>query len=80
MGTSRLNITLPEELLEELDQIVGPRRKSQFIASTIRERLMEIKAERLRELLTEGYRARKKESSDLSREFEAIDSEGWDEY
>jgi len=79
MGIARLNITLPEELVEELDQIVGPRRKSRFIASTVRDRLNELRAERLREKLAEGYRARKQESSDLAEAFEAVDLEGWDE-
>ena len=79
MGIARLNITLPEELVMELDQIVGPRRKSRFIASTIRDRLNELRAERLREKLAEGYRARNQESSDLAKEFEAVDLEDWDE-
>ena len=79
MSMARLNITLPEELVVELDQIVGPRRKSRFIASTIRDRLNELRAERLREKLAEGYRTRNQESSDLAKEFEAVDLEGWDE-
>jgi len=79
MGIARLNITLPEELVAELNQIVGPRRKSRFIASTIRNRLNELRAERLREKLAEGYRARNQESSNLTKEFEAVDLEKWDE-
>jgi metal-responsive CopG/Arc/MetJ family transcriptional regulator len=79
MTIARLNITLPEELVVELNQIVGPRRKSRFIASTIRDRLNELRAERLREKLAEGYWARNQESSDLAKEFEAVDLEGWDE-
>jgi metal-responsive CopG/Arc/MetJ family transcriptional regulator len=78
MSIARLNITLPEELVAELDQIVGPRRKSRFIASTIRDRLNELRAERLREKLAEGYRARMQENSDLAKEFKAVDLEGWD--
>jgi metal-responsive CopG/Arc/MetJ family transcriptional regulator len=80
MGTARLNITLPEELVEELNQAIGPRHKSRFIASTIRERLNEIRIVRLREEMTEGYQARTRESSDLAKEFETVDLEGWDEY
>jgi metal-responsive CopG/Arc/MetJ family transcriptional regulator len=80
MSTARLNITLPKELVEELDQAIGPRHKSRFIASTIRERLNEIRIVRLREEMTEGYQARTRESSDLAKEFEAADLEGWDEY
>jgi metal-responsive CopG/Arc/MetJ family transcriptional regulator len=80
MGTARLNITLPEELVEELEQAIGPRQKSRFIASTIRERLNELRIVRLREEMTEGYQARTRESSDLAKEFETADLEGWDEY
>jgi metal-responsive CopG/Arc/MetJ family transcriptional regulator len=79
MGTARLNITLPEELVEELDQIAGHRGKSRFIASTIRDRLKELRAGLLREELAEGYRARNQESSDLTKDFEAVDLEGWNE-
>jgi metal-responsive CopG/Arc/MetJ family transcriptional regulator len=80
MGTARLNITLPEEMIEELDQVIGPRHKSRFIASTIRNRLDELRVARLREEMIEGYRARHRESSDLAKEFETADLEGWDEY
>ena len=69
----------PGGLLAELDQIVGPRRKSRFIALAVRDRLNELRAERLREKLAEGYRARKQESSNLAEEFEAVNLEGWDE-
>ena len=79
MGIARLNITLPEDLVVELNQIIGPRCKSRFIASTIRDRLNVLRAERLREKLAEGYRARNQESSNLTKEFEAVDLEGWDE-
>jgi metal-responsive CopG/Arc/MetJ family transcriptional regulator len=80
MGTARLNITLPEEMIEELDQVIGPRHKSRFIASTIRNRLDELRAASLREEMTEGYHARHRESSDLAKEFETADLEGWDDY
>ena len=79
MGTARLNITLPEEMIAELDQVIGPRHKSRFIASTIRNRLDELRAASLREEMTEGYRARHRESSELAKEFETADLEGWDE-
>jgi metal-responsive CopG/Arc/MetJ family transcriptional regulator len=80
MGTARLNITLPKEIIEELAQVVGPRRKSQFIATIIRDRLNELRNVRLREELAEGYRTRTKESSKLAADFLMADLEGWDEY
>ena len=81
MGHARLNITLPEDMIEEFwIQVIGPRHKSRFIASTIRNRLDELRAASLREEMTEGYRARHRESSELAKEFETADLEGWDEY
>lgn len=80
MGTSRLNITLPEELVEELDRIVGPRRKSRFIASTLQERLNKLRSERLEAVLKEGYQAGIQEGEEITQDFEKADLEGWDEY
>jgi metal-responsive CopG/Arc/MetJ family transcriptional regulator len=80
MNTVRLNITLPMEIIEELDQLVGPRQKSRFIATVIRDRLHELRSARLREEMAEGYRTRAKESLELASEFLTADLEGWDEY
>jgi len=80
MNTVRLNITLPKELAQQLNELVGPRKKSQFIAETLRQRIKKIQNERLQKLLEEGYKARKEESLTLAKEFEHIDLEGWDEY
>ena len=80
MSTVRLNITIPEELARQLDSIVGARRKSRFIAETLRKRIQEIEEQKLQQLLQEGYKTRKKESQSIAREFEPADLEGWDEY
>ena len=80
MSTVRLNITIPEELARQLDSIVGARRKSRFIAETLRKRIQEIEEQKLQQLLQEGYKARKKESQSIAREFEPADLEGWGEY
>jgi CopG family transcriptional regulator/antitoxin EndoAI len=80
MGTTRLNITLPEELIQELDRIVGQRRKSKFIASTLQERLKKLRSERLEVLMKEGYQAGIREGEEITRDFEKADLEGWDEY
>jgi len=63
-----------------LDSIVGARRKSRFIAETLRKRIQEIEEQKLQQLLQEGYKAIKKESQSIAREFEPADLEGWDEY
>ena len=80
MSAVRLNITIPEDLSRQLDEFVGPRKKSRFIAETLRDRIEKMKEERLQQELEEGYKARRNESHALSREFEPIDVEGWDEY
>jgi len=76
----RLNITIPEEVARRLDSIVGTRGKSRFIAETLRKRIQEIEEQKLQQMLEEGYKARKKESQSIAKEFEAVDLEGWDEY
>jgi len=76
----RINITIPEEVARQLDSIVGARGKSRFIAETLRKRIQEIEEKRLQQLLEEGYKARKKESQAIAKEFEPADLGGWDEY
>jgi len=76
----RINITIPEEVARQLDSIVGARGKSRFIAETLRKRIQEIEEKRLQQLLEEGYKARKKESQAIAKEFEPADLWGWDEY
>ncbi len=80
MNTVRLNVTLPEELVRQLDNLAGPRKKSRFIAETLRQRIEKIQNEQLQTLLEEGYKSARQESLALAREFEPVDLEGWDEY
>ena len=80
MNAVRLNITIPQELARQLDKLAGPRGKSRFIAETLRREIEKIKNEELQKSLEEGYRARKKESLSIAKDFESVDLEGWDEY
>ena len=80
MSVVRMNITLPEELAREIDKLVEPKKKSQFIAETLQQRIERIQHEKLQKMLEEGYKARKKESQSVAKEFESVDLEGWDEY
>ena len=80
MNTVRLNVTLPEELARQLDNLAGPKKKSRFIAETLRQRIEKIKNEQLQMLLEEGYKSVKQESLAIAKEFEFVDLEGWDEY
>ena len=80
MSVVRLNITLPEELADQLNKLVSPRQKSSFIAESLREKMKKIQDEELQRTLEEGYKARKQESHSMAKEFEHIDIEGWNEY
>ena len=80
MNMVRMNITIPEDLARQLDQLVDSRKKSRFIAETLKERVNKIKEDKLHKMLEEGYKKRKEESLSISRDFESIDLKGWDEY
>jgi metal-responsive CopG/Arc/MetJ family transcriptional regulator len=80
MSVVRMNITLPEELAQQLNKLIGPRKKSHFITETLKERIERIQDEELQKMLEEGYKVRKKEGQSIAEEFESADLEGWDEY
>ena len=80
MNLVRMNITIPEELANQLNKLTDPRKKSQFIAEALRQRIERLRYEELQRALEEGYKARKQESHFIAKEFEVIDLEGWDEY
>ena len=48
MALARTNVTLPEELLREIDALAGPRGRSQFVAEAVQQK---VKRERLRKAL-----------------------------
>ncbi len=48
MALARTNVTLPEELLREVDELAGPRGRSQFVAEAV---TAKVKRERLRRAL-----------------------------
>lgn len=48
MALTRTNVTIPEELLREVDELAGPRGRSQFVADAVAAR---VKRERLRKAL-----------------------------
>jgi len=80
MNMIRMNITIPEDLAHRLDDLVGLRGKSRFIAETLKDRIKRIEQEELERMLEEGYRAGKEEGLDIAKDFEPVDLEGWDEY
>jgi len=56
----RLNITLPEQIIEEIKNIPN---KSRFITQALKEKLERIKREKLDRLLMGGYKAGASNSS-----------------
>ena len=80
MNMVRMNITIPEDLAQKLDQIVSPRKKSRFIADSLRERIKRIEEEETQKRLAEGYKARKDEGLTIAEDFRSADLEGWDDY
>ena len=80
MRVVRMNITIPEELARQVDQLTDPRKRSLFISEALKHRIEEIQREIAQKALEEGYKARKEESYLMTKEFEAVDLEGWDEY
>jgi metal-responsive CopG/Arc/MetJ family transcriptional regulator len=51
MALARTNVTLPEELLREVDDLAGPRGRSQFVTEAV---TAKVKRERLRRALDEA--------------------------
>lgn len=48
MALARTNVTLPEELLRQVDELAGPRGRSAFVAEAV---TAKVKRERLRKAL-----------------------------
>ena len=70
----RLNITLPEKIAQEIQNIPN---KSNFIAEAIKEKIEKINRKKLDQLLIEGYKATKGEDKEINQEWEKITLEGW---
>jgi metal-responsive CopG/Arc/MetJ family transcriptional regulator len=70
----RLNITLPEKIAQEIQNIPN---KSNFIAEAIKEKIEKINRKKLDQLLVEGYKATRKEDKEINQEWKKITLEGW---
>ena len=78
--TVRLNITIPKDLAQALNRLTGNRKRSQFIAEAVKQRIEQKEKEELEKILEEGYRATARENLAITKEFESADLESWDEY
>jgi len=74
MYLKRLNITLPEEIAQEIKDIPN---KSGFISEAVKEKLDRINKEKLDKLLIEGYKATRREDREINQDWEKITLEGW---
>ena len=75
MNTVRVNITLPLEVAEMLKNV---KNKSSFITEAIRERVEREKKANLIKELSEGYKVRKKEDTEISLEWDTTSGDGID--
>ena len=75
MNTVRMNITLPLEIAEILKNV---KNKSSFIAESIRERFEREEKDNLIKELSEGYKVRKKEDTEISLEWDTTSGDGID--
>jgi metal-responsive CopG/Arc/MetJ family transcriptional regulator len=72
MGSVRINISLPEEIFDELSQEVENRKRSRFITEAIKRTLKDIKEQKLAaEYLEASADIRK-----INRELEGVISDG----
>lgn len=60
MSMIRTNVTLPPEMIREIDALAGPRGRSAYVAEAVHARL---KRDRLRRVLDETYGAADERSS-----------------
>ena len=54
MAMARTNVTLPEEMIREIDELAGPRGRSAYVAEAVRVRL---KRDRMRKVFDETFGA-----------------------
>lgn len=78
MKKRRVNLTLPEELWQELQTRVPPRQISQYVTAATEARLAEEDRAALRTHLEEQYRARAKRDLQISEAFFVSEQEAFE--
>ena len=74
----RLNITLPEEVIETLKERIGDREVSNFISEAVKTKFKELEKEKIKSELIEGYKATSKEDMEIHKDFEGTFADGLD--
>jgi hypothetical protein len=75
--TLKLNFTMPEDIARDLRTRVRKSKRSAFVAEAVRDKLEELKKERLQQALIEGYQARQAEDAEINQEWESATLEKW---
>jgi metal-responsive CopG/Arc/MetJ family transcriptional regulator len=75
MRMIRLNITLPEDIVKQLET---KKNKSRFIAEALREKIEREKRKKVESLLKEGYRANSSQDKELTTDWDKVSIEEWE--
>lgn len=74
MPNTRLNITLPSHIVDDIKSLYGPRGISQFLEEAAAAKLAELKKKAFKGLI-EGYRATAEETVEVLKKFESAVTE-----
>jgi CopG family transcriptional regulator/antitoxin EndoAI len=74
---NRINITLPRETLDLLDQFVQKGDRSRFIHEAIQRYIQELQREALRQQLKEGAIQRAERDRGLAEDWYRLEEEAW---
>ncbi len=70
MPNTRLNVSLPTPIVDDIKALYGPRGISQFLEEAAQEKLAALKKERYKGLM-EGYQATAEQTVEVLKRFEA---------
>lgn len=74
MPNTRLNITLPTHIVDDIKALYGPRGLSQFLEEAAQEKLADLKKKAFRGLI-EGYQATSDETVEVLKKIESAVTE-----
>ncbi|OGL55362.1 MAG: hypothetical protein A3C43_08375 [Candidatus Schekmanbacteria bacterium RIFCSPHIGHO2_02_FULL_38_11] len=73
----RIGISIPDSTLNKLRQLVPERKRSEYIAKALEEKLNEEKRKKLQEKMINGYKANVKEDVNMAEEWFHIEEEAY---
>jgi len=74
MPYTRLNVSLPTPIVDDIKALYGPRGISQFLEEAAQEKLTVVKREKYRELI-EGYQATSESTVEVLKKFDSAVTE-----